>query len=232
MTFYPLASSSKGNAYLVSDGDSSILMECGLTHKELRKRAPVPLSSLAAVFVTHEHGDHAKCAGQLIRAGLPVYMSEGTARALELENALVLEPGETVHITEHLRIMAFEVFHDAAQPLGYLLQDIRTGEKLLFAIDTVNLNYIVPGLTHIAIECNYADDLLGKLTRLPDKTKYRIRRTHMEVETAIKYIKKLDLRKMQTIYLMHMSAASGDAGRFCAQFRRHFPGVEIVVCRE
>lgn len=232
MTFYPLASSSKGNAYFVSDGDSAILIDCGLTLKELRKRAPAPVSSISAAFITHEHKDHSKCAGQLLRMGLPVYTSEGTARALEMENAIVLEPGEVVNITEHFRIMPFEVFHDASQPFGYLLQDTRTQEKLLFAIDTVNLNYIIPGLTHIAIECNYADDILALSTRLPEKTKYRIRRSHMEVETALKYIKKLEISKVQTIYLMHMSSASGDAGRFRAQFSRAFPGVEIVICPE
>lgn len=231
MTFYPLASSSKGNAYLISDGNTNILMECGLTMKELRHRSPVPLSCLDAVFITHEHMDHAKCAGKLCSMGIPVYMSAGTAEALELEDANCIEPHETIDVG-NFRIIAFDTYHNTAQPFGYAIEDVGTGERMLFAIDTVNLNVRIPHLTEIAIECNYADVLLGRLTKLPDKVKERIRRSHMEVETAIKYLHTLDLGYVKTIWLLHMSSASGDAGRFKARFEQEFPGIEIRVCKE
>lgn len=229
MIFYPLASSSKGNAYWVTDGETAILIECGLSLKELRKRSPEPLSSLDAVFVSHEHGDHAKCAEQLVKKGVPVYMSEGTARALQLDDAICLEVGETVRVGA-LRVLPFETFHNTKQPFGFIVYDTRSHEKLLFAIDTVNCNIIVPDLTHIAIECNYSENLICRLDRLPEKTKDRIRRSHMEVNTAIKYVKKLDLDRVKTIFLLHMSSSSGDAERFRAMFRREFPDIKIIVC--
>ena len=231
MTFYPLASSSKGNAYIVSDGETNLLFEAGLTLKELRRRSPIPISSIDAVFITHEHMDHAKCAANLCNKGLPTYMSEGTAIALEMEDAMVMTTKETVNIG-NLHIVAFDTYHNTAQPFGYAIEDTRSHERLLFAIDTVNLNVRVSNLTQIAIECNYADDLLGRLTKLPDKVKYRIRRSHMEVDTAIRYLHKLDLAKVETIWLLHMSSFSGDSGRFKARFQREFPGIDIRVCAE
>ena len=231
MTFYPLASSSKGNAYIVSDGETTILLEAGLTLKELRRRSPVSISSIDAAFITHEHMDHAKCAANLCRKGLPTYMSEGTALALDLEDAMVMTTDETISVGG-LRVKAFDTYHNTMQPFGYAIEDTRSHERLLFAIDTVNLNVRMDGLTQIAIECNYADELLGLLTRLPDQVKYRIRRCHMEIETAIKYLHKLDLSKVETIWLLHMSASSGDSGRFKARFQREFPGIDIRVCAE
>lgn len=231
MTFYPLASSSKGNAYIVSDGETHILLEAGLTAKELRRRSPVAISSIDACFITHEHMDHAKCARSLCDKGIPVYMSEGTATVLELEDANVIETHETINVGA-LRVMAFDTYHNTTQSFGYAIEDTRSHERLLFAIDTVNLNVQIPGLTEIAIECNYADDLLGRLSRLPDKVKERIRRSHMEASTAIKYLHKLDLSHVQIIWLLHMSSSSGDAGRFQDLFEREFPGIEIRVCRE
>lgn len=231
MTFYPLASSSKGNAYIVSDGDTNILLEAGLTAKELRRRSSVPISSIDACFITHEHMDHAKCARSLCDKGVPVYMSEGTAIALELEDANVMEPRETVNVGA-LRVMAFDTYHNTAQPFGYAIEDTRSSERMLFAVDTVNLNVRIPGLTEIALECNYADDLLGRLTKLPDKVKERIRRSHMEIDTAVQYLHKLDLSRVQIIWLLHMSSASGDAGRFLDRFENEFPGIEIRVCKE
>ncbi|MCD8356277.1 MAG: MBL fold metallo-hydrolase [Clostridia bacterium] len=231
MTFYPLASSSKGNAYLVSDGDTHILLECGLTMKELRRRSPVPISSMDACFITHEHMDHAKCAAQLCNMGVPVYTGEGTAVALDLEEANCMEAHEVIHVGE-LLVTAFDTYHNTVQPFGYAIEDSRSKERLLFVIDTKNLNVIIPGLTEIAIECNYADDLLGRLTRLPDKVKERIRQSHMEVDTAVRYLHKLDLSKVKTIWLLHMSSTSGDAGRFHERFEQEFPGIEIRICKE
>jgi phosphoribosyl 1,2-cyclic phosphodiesterase len=231
MTFISCASSSKGNAYIVSDGQTNILLECGLTKKELVKRLPMPLSDVDACFVTHEHKDHAKCAGQLIKTGMPVYMSYGTAEALELELAETLEERD-VQKVGFMDVMPFRLWHDAAEPFGYLIRDNRTDEKLLFAPDTVNLNYIVPGLTHIAIECNYATDIMDRVDRLPEKIKNRIQKSHMEIDTAIKYLKKLDLRRCEKIYLLHMSAACGNETRFLKTFQREFLETEINVCKE
>lgn len=231
MTFISLASSSKGNAYLVTNESATILLEAGLTMKGLRQRSPVQISSLDAAFITHEHMDHAKCAKKLCDIGVPVYMSEGTAIALDLEDANIIDSHESVDVGT-LKITAFDTYHNAAQPFGYAVEDMNTKERLLFAVDTVNLNVRWSGLTQIAIECNYEDALLGRLTRLPDKVKERIRRSHMEIETAIKYLHKLDLRNVQTIYLLHMSSSSGDAGRFLDRFEREFPGINIRICKE
>lgn len=234
LTFTPLASSSKGNAYLVSAGGTNILLEAGLTVKELRRRCPVPLAELDACFVTHEHNDHSKCVGQLIRMGIPVYMSEGTARALEQEEAMVIEPlehGYEVIKIGSLRVMAFDTYHNTEQPIGFLV-GADGGEKLLFAVDTANLAVIVPGLTQIAIECNHADDLLERLDRLPDKILERIKRSHMEIKRTVYYLHQLDLSRVRVIYLLHMSATAGNACRFQKTFERHFPDKKIIVCEE
>lgn len=230
LTFLPLASSSKGNAYLVTERDTHILLDAGLTAKELRKRCPIPLSEIDACFITHEHNDHSKCVGQLIRMGIPVYMSEGTALALDQEEANIMDSRETVRIG-HVRVMSFDTYHNTEQPFGFLIGS-DMGEKLMFAVDTANLNYIIPNLTQIAIECNYASDLLDRMDRLPEKVIDRIRRSHMEIQTAIAYLRKLDLTRVQKIYLLHMSAYSGDEWRFMRAFQRIFPDIDIEICKE
>ena len=231
MNFLSLASSSKGNAYLVSNGATTILLEAGLTMKELRKRSPVQINALDAAFITHEHMDHAKCAKRLCNMGVPVYMSEGTAIALDLEDANIMDAHESVEV-DTLKITAFDTYHNTAQPFGYAVEDMNTKERLLFAVDTVNLNVRWSGLTQIAIECNYEDELLGRLSRLPDKVKERIRHSHMEIETTIKYLHKLDLSKVQKIWLLHMSSSSGNTGRFLDRFEREFSGINIQICEE
>lgn len=234
MTFLPIASSSAGNAYLLSDGDTNLLLECGITLKELQRRLGGGIPALAACLVTHEHGDHSKSAAQLLRRGVPVYMSYGTALGHKdnMDEAHILAAGDTVTFGA-LKVTAFSVFHNTEEPLGWMIDDMRTRERMLFAIDTVNLNYIAPGLDMVAIECNYDAEIME---RYPDGDKKfwfrkeRTKRCHMEVETALRYLHKLDLSKCQRIYLMHLSDAYSDAEGFRRRFEREFPGAAICVC--
>lgn len=234
MTFLPIASSSAGNAYLLSDGETNLLLECGITVTELRRRLGGFIPNLAGCLVTHEHGDHSKAAKQLLHLGIPVYMSYGTALAHKdnMDEAHILSAGDTVMFGA-LKVVAFSVFHNTEEPLGWMIDDLRTKERMLFAIDTVNLSYIVPGLDMVAIECNYDAEIMA---RYPDGDKKfwfrneRTKRCHMEIETAIQYLHKLDLSKCRCIYLMHLSDSYSDESRFRWRFEREFPGVAIYVC--
>ncbi len=231
MTFRSLASSSKGNAYMVSDGETTILLECGLTLPKLKKATGFTLSRCAACFVTHEHKDHSHAAGQLIKQGIPVFMTEGTARALDLPEAEILEARAPVQIG-WLRVMAFRVWHDAKEPVGFLIDDTRTGERLLFAADTRNLDYTPARLTYVAIECNYEDVLLERSERMPDALKTRIRHTHMEVGDCIRYLKKLDLSSCLCVWLLHLSAGNSNEEAWMRRFRQEFPGLDVRICPE
>ena len=231
MTFYPLASSSKGNAYIISDGNTNVLLEAGLTMKELRRRSPIPISSVHATFITHEHGDHSRAAAQLINTGMPVYMSEGTARELDLMDAEIIEPHKPVNVGA-LRVMSFRVWHDAKQPIGFLVYDTRTHERMMFATDTRNLDYAPNHLNYIAIECNYEDRILSRSDKIPEKRKERIRHTHMELNDCIRYLHKLDLSHCTRVYLLHLSAGNSDELRWMQRFEYEFPGIEIRVCKE
>lgn len=99
MKFEPLASSSHGNAYIVSDQETRILLECGISRKKLQQLSGFRLSDISACMVSHEHKDHSACVADLLAGGMLVYMSEGTAVALGLEgNAL-----EAAEAVEHQR---------------------------------------------------------------------------------------------------------------------------------
>ncbi|MBO4978811.1 MAG: hypothetical protein J6D16_00220 [Clostridia bacterium] len=154
MKFESLASSSHGNAYIVSDRDTRILLECGISYKQLQKLSGFSLSEFKACIVSHEHKDHAKSVEDLIGRGMEVYMSYGTAQALEVDSASLIESMEQFNVGS-FDIVPFATFHDASEPLGFLIKSRADGEVLAFATDTVNLRYKFPGLTILAIEANY-----------------------------------------------------------------------------
>ena len=179
MTFTSLASSSRGNAYVVSDGETTLLLECGLSFKELQKRLGYGVADITACLVSHEHQDHAKAAAQMLKAGVPVYMSEGTAAAHKdaMDAAHLIRAGEVLRFG-HLTVVPFRTYHNVEEPLGFLIEDGRTKERLLWAVDTANLGVTADRLTYIAVECNYEESLLDRSDRIPSVLKERIRHSH------------------------------------------------------
>ena len=232
MRFESLASSSAGNAYVVSDEETHVLLECGISHSKLQKLSGFSLSEFQACLVTHEHKDHAKSVAELISRGMTVYMSQGTAEALETDGAELIENMEQFNVGS-LDIVPFTTFHDAREPLGFLIKSRVDGDVLAFATDTVNLRYKFPGLNILAIEANYDKNILERCERMPEKVRYRITNSHMEIETLCDYLRSLDLSQCREIHLLHLSDATSHEGHFINKVARAVPpGIEITACKK
>lgn len=239
MIFRSLASSSHGNAYIVRDRDTRILLECGLPHKKLSRLSGFSLADFSGCLVSHEHKDHAKSVAELIRDGLAVYMSRGTAQALLDDGSISPEEMETIEeISAHrqfcigsLDIVPFGTFHDAAEPLGFLVKSRVDGDILAFATDTVNLRYRFPGLSILAIEANFDRAILERSERLPEKVRKRITNTHMEIDVLCDYLRSLDLSRCREIHLLHLSDAMSHEGYFINKVARAVPGgITVTAC--
>ena len=232
MRFEALASSSAGNAYIVCDGETRILLECGISHKKLLKLSVFALKDFKACLVSHEHKDHSKCVEDLIGRGMEVYMSAGTAEALGVEAVSVIESMEQFNVGT-FDIVPFATFHDSEEPLGFLIKSRVDGDVLAFATDTVNLRYRFPGLNILCIEANYDKAILERCERMPDKVKKRISNAHMEIDTLCEYLKELDLSRCREIHLLHLSDATSHEGHFINKVTRSVPkGIKITACRK
>ena len=232
MKFQALASSSAGNAYIVTDRDTRILLECGVSHKNLQKLSGFTLGEFQACLVSHEHKDHAKAVAELISRGMEVYMSQGTAEALETEAVTLIEHMEQFNVGS-LDIVPFTTFHDAKEPLGFLIKSRVDGDVLAFATDTVNLRYKFPGLNILAIEANYDKNILERCEKMPEKVRYRITNSHMEIDTLCDYLRSLDLSECREIHLLHLSDATSHEGHFINKVARAVPkGIEITACEK
>ena len=232
MRFKALASSSAGNAYVVSDEETHVLLECGISQSKLQKLSGFSLSEFQACLVSHEHKDHAKSVAELISRGMAVYMSQGTAEALETDAVQLIESMEQFNVGS-LDIVPFATFHDAKEPLGFLIKSRVDGDVLAFATDTVNLRYKFPGLNILAIEANYDKHILERCEKMPEKVRYRITNSHMEIDTLCDYLRSLDLSQCREIHLLHLSDATSHEGHFINKVARAVPpGIEITACKK
>lgn len=235
MIFQSLASSSSGNAYLVSDGQTNILIECGLSHKKLQQACGFKLTSLDAVLISHEHKDHSQCVDKILSSGIPVYLSQGTARALELPEKLLdmateMVAGEQFTVGTMV-IKPFSTFHDAEEPMGFVMQSTVDWDVFAFATDTVNLPYNFPGVNILALEANFQQDILDRSERMPEKTKKRVSNTHMEIDKLCECLRRMDLRSCRELWLLHLSSAMSHEGQFVYKVQRAVPRwVQVKSC--
>ena len=212
-----LASGSSGNAYWISDGHTELLLECGIKFKDIQIALDFDTRKLAGCLVTHEHKDHTKGLKDVLRAGINVYATQGT----------IDQEGISHHRLKSIKakkqfdigtwtILPFDVEHDVAEPVGFLLAN-KQGEKLLFATDTYYVKYKFKGLTHIMLECNYSLEILNEnieTGRIHQGMKGRLVKSHFSLENVTEFLKANDLSSVQEIHLLHLSDTNSNEQDF------------------
>lgn len=217
ITITPLASSSAGNAYRITDGKTALLLEAGIRFKDIQRALQFKVSGLSGCLISHEHGDHSKAVRDLMKAGINVYASAGTFEALKLTG----HRAKTVRAKEQFcigtwTVLPFDVQHDVSEPMGFLLAN-QDGDKLLFATDTYYIKYRFEGLTHLLIECNYSESILNANIAagiVPAIMKARLIRSHFSLENMKDFIRANDMSRVQEIWLIHLSDSNSNADLF------------------
>ena len=213
-----LNSSSSGNCYLFQARDGeTLIVECGIDIKEIKKALNFDVGNVVGCLISHEHGDHAKSLQKMLDAGIDCYMSEGTFKELSIKHHRLwrLTRFEKKYIGNFV-VMAFKTQHDCADPVGFLIHHPEMG-LTLFATDTFYIEYTFQGLNNILIECNYAKDILYKNVTdgiITKTLKDRTLKSHFELENVKGFLKANDLSGVQNIGLLHLSDRNSDADRF------------------
>lgn len=212
-----LASGSSGNAYHITDGHTELLIECGIKYRDIQKALDFKTSNIAGCLVSHEHKDHSKGLNEVLRAGINVYATQGTIEAENIKHHRLksIEPKKQFQIGTWT-ILPFDVEHDAADPVGFLLAN-EQGDKLLFATDTYYVKYKFKGLTHIMVECNYSLDILNSNIAegiTPRIMKRRLMKSHFSLENVKEFLRVNDLSKVKEIHLLHLSDSNSNEIEF------------------
>lgn len=234
MLIRPIASSSKGNAYYISDGVSHLLLEAGVDLNKLRD-AKIDLVQLSGALITHEHLDHSKHARKLARY-TRIYSTKGTLDKIDFGlsayNKVEIEKNKPFKIGT-FTVIAFETQHDAMDPVGYLIYSNKTKERLLFATDTYYIKSKFKNLNYIMIECNYSNEIVKKNLEA-GMNEVRVKRlytSHFELENVKKFLKAQDLSGVKEIYLMHLSDGNSDAEVFKREIQKA-TGKVVIVCEK
>jgi phosphoribosyl 1,2-cyclic phosphodiesterase len=222
-----ISSGSEGNCYLIKNEDTTLLIECGISFKKVQKALDFKVSDIDGCLISHEHMDHAKAAKDLIKAGVDIYTSQGTAEALGIDDSHRFKKIITSTIGS-FTIFTFNLEHDAEEPIGFYITDKNTRESLFFITDTMYCKYSFP-CDYLMIEVNYVAESINKNKNLDPILRKRIKENHMSLETALDFLKKLHKERLKKIYVLHLSDNNSDAELIKSEIQKA-TGVSVVIC--
>ena len=198
LCFNVLGSGSTGNCTLVSDGVTNILVDAGMSGREIARRlgeyglAPEKIS---AIVVSHDHGDHCRGVAPFVKnTDIPVFMTEAAFEASGIRvnpsNHRAISPGESFEIGR-IAVTCFSVPHDAADPLGFVLE--KKGVRVGVALDLGFMSNLVierlKGCAGIVLESNH-DVAMLKAGPYPWALKQRVmsRSGHLSNDAVAQYL--------------------------------------------
>ena len=214
-----LASGSKGNAAVVEGPGGSVLVDCGLSRRELHRRADLAgcdLGRVCAILVTHEHGDHTSGLSVLCNHfDGPVYATAGTAgaRAHLTRLPLTLVDHDTTLDLGGMRVQAFPLSHDVADPMCFRFEVVERGEvtdAVAWATDTGVLTdealEQLRGCRILGIEANHDRRMLAE-GPYPYYLKRRVAGVsgHLSNDQAAEALPGLVTEETETVVAMHIS---------------------------
>lgn len=214
MRFAVLGSGSRGNATLVQAGTTTLMVDCGFSLAETEARLTrlgVAPEAIAALLITHEHGDHAAGAASFAsRYAVPLWCTAGTRAGCErlgMKTAELFQPCAVFHIGE-LEITPVTVPHDAREPTQFVFSDGRHRLGLLTDTGSVtpHIRRLLAGCHGLILECNHDRDML-QAGPYPAKLKKRVAGPlgHLSNEQAAELLATLPLPNLQHLVAAHLS---------------------------
>lgn len=216
-----LASGSKGNSIYIETEESRILIDAGLSGKELQKRLAaiaVEPSDIDALFITHEHSDHVR--GVLPfsnRFNTPVFLHHKTIGVFpgreRLKTHQEFDSGCSIFMKD-AAITPFPVTHDAIAPVGFTIETVhgRIGVATDLGIATRLVVEQLKSCRILVLESNHDEELLRD-GPYPWELKQRIssRHGHLSNNDSAELLTALLSTKLEAVFLAHLSEQNNRA---------------------
>ncbi len=211
-----LASGSNGNCYYIGNNEDAVLIDAGLSFKQILKRMEAKAldpKKIRAVFISHEHGDHVRGVRVLgKKLDIPVYMTNGTYAA----SFRTWKPVSYIAIENNIPVGMglFKVYpilknHDAAEPTSFRVEHRGYSIGVFTDIGTPcdNVKQHLKQCHALFLETNYDPQLL-KEGPYPYYLKVRIDSAvgHLSNIQAFELLKEHAHPDLQCVFLSHLSA--------------------------
>lgn len=220
-----IATGSTGNCYtLTSDSGETLILDCGIPIKEIKKGLDWNIRNVMGVLCTHKHLDHSLSVYPLRRTGIPVYAPYISQKPMKIGNG-------------DFRVQAFDLTtidgswtHTDANgepcPIyGFLITHKEMG-RMLYITDCELIKWKFKDINHILLGVNYNKDLIDR-----DNTgkANHVFRGHLSIDTACDFVKANYSDSLQNVIMCHLSSENADSDSFIEKMKKVAYGANVDV---
>lgn len=222
-----LGSSSAGNCYLLqADSGETLILDCGIPIKEIKKGLDWNIKDVVGVLCTHKHLDHSKSVADIRNMGIRVFnpaldifldavhFGDFTIRPFDLTTV----DGRWTHTNAD---------GTECPCYGFLIAHKEMG-KLLYITDTELIKWRFKDINHILLGVNYDKDLVD--TDNPKAN--HVFRGHLSIDTACDFVKANDSDSLQNVIMCHLSSENADKDSFIEKMKNAVNVANVDVAEQ
>lgn len=220
-----LGSSSAGNCYLLtSDNGETLILDCGIPIKEIKKGLDWNIKDVVGVLCTHKHLDHSKSVKDFRQMGIPVFKPyENTETFVKKYSGFKIQAFDLTTIDG--KWTHTDADGEPCACYGFLVEHKEMG-RMLYITDTALIKWRFKNINHILIGVNYDKDMI-----YPDNEgkKNHIFGGHMEIDTVCEFVKANNSDSLHNVIMCHLSADNADSDKFIERMKKACPAANVYV---
>lgn len=220
-----IATGSSGNCYtLTSNSGEILILDCGISIKEIKKGLNWNIRNVVGCIVSHVHSDHSKSVKDFEAMGIPVFAPYRSLKPMIIGDY-------------RLKIQTFDLTtvdgrwtHTNADGsecpcYGFLITHPEMG-RMLYITDTELIKWRFKDINHILLGVNYDKDLVDKDN--DPKTRH-VFRGHLSIDTACDFVKANYSDSLQNVIMCHLSSENADSDSFIEKMKKVACGANVDV---
>lgn len=221
-----IATGSSGNCYLLqADNGETLILDCGIPIKEIKKGLDWNIKDVVGVLCTHQHSDHNKSLKDFINMGIPVFAPYLSLESMKMETEFNIRMFDLTTIDGSWT-------HTNADgtpcPIyGFLITHREMG-RMLYITDCELIKWKFRDINHILLGVNYDKDLID--TDNPKAN--HVFRGHLSIDTACNFVKANNSDSLQNVIMCHLSSENADKDSFIEKMKNAVNGANVDVAEQ
>lgn len=227
MRLHCMATGSTGNCYtLTSDSGETLILDCGIPIKEIKKGLDWNIKDVVGVLCTHKHLDHSKSLNEFKAMGIPIFAPYlgNSCKSMNM-GGFTVKPFDLTTIDGNWTHTNAD--GTSCPIFGFLITHKEMG-RMLYITDCELIKWKFKGINHILLGVNYDKDLVD--TDNPKAN--HVFRGHLSIDTACDFVKANDSDSLQNVIMCHLSAENSDRDSFIEKMKNAVNGANVDVAEQ